>query len=210
MLASFTGDGSCRVVVATTALGMGLHFPSVLHVVMYGAPEDVEAIVQQVGRAARNALPSHSVLFAIQASPRMDKTVKAVIHAGTQALFSHFEEQTSSLEPGHLCCTYCHYRCSCSSGVCAEPTPQSESEPNVSATPNRSRDVTEEDKNVIRACLQQYRRTLVPDMPLVTNKTVCTGFGTELIESAVKHSPYIFELGYITNNLPVYTVRHAN
>ncbi|XP_056110896.1 ATP-dependent DNA helicase RecQ-like [Rhinichthys klamathensis goyatoka] len=129
VLASFTGEGSCRVVVATTALGMGLNFPNISHVVMYGAPEDVEDIVQQVGRAGRNSLPSHAVLYDIQASPRVDKTVKALIHAGTQgcfrkALFSHFEEHTTSLELGHLCCTYCHSMCSCSSGVCVEPTPK--------------------------------------------------------------------------------------
>ncbi|XP_015255333.1 PREDICTED: probable Werner syndrome ATP-dependent helicase homolog 1 [Cyprinodon variegatus] len=216
VLASFTGESSCRVVVATTALGMGLNFPNISHVVMYGAPEDVEDIVQQVGRAGRNSLPSHAVLYDIQASPRVDKTVKALIHAGKRgcfrkALFSHFEEHTTSLEPGHLCCTYCHSMCSCSSGVCVEPTPKHESvERNVSTNPLRSREVTEEDKTVIRACLQQYRRTLVPDLPLITNKTLCTGFGTELIEAAVEHSPYIFDLAYITNHLPVFTARHAS
>nr|XP_055036892.1 ATP-dependent DNA helicase RecQ-like [Misgurnus anguillicaudatus] len=51
VLASLRGEGNCRVVVATTALGMGLNFPSVSHVVMYGPPGDLESILQQVGRA---------------------------------------------------------------------------------------------------------------------------------------------------------------
>jgi len=37
VLASLRGEGKCRVVVATTALGMGLNFPNVSHVVMYGS-----------------------------------------------------------------------------------------------------------------------------------------------------------------------------
>ncbi|XP_063052381.1 probable ATP-dependent DNA helicase RecS [Engraulis encrasicolus] len=215
VLASFTGEGSCRVVVATTALGMGVNFPNVSHVVMYGAPEDVEGIVQQVGRAGRNCLPSHAVLYAIKGAPRVDKTVSAVIKAGAhgcfrKALFSHFDAQATSLEPGHLCCNYCHSICLCSSGVCVEPLPKCELvPPQVSTTPPRCREVTEEDRDIIRDCLQKYRRTLVPDMPLVTNKTVCTGFGMELIDAAVCHSPYIFELSYITNHLPVFRVRHA-
>lgn len=215
VLSSFTGEGSCRVVVATTALGMGLNFPNVSHVVMYGAPEDAETIVQQAGRAGRNALPSHAVLYTIKGSTRVNKTVKAVVHAGTQgcfrkALYCHFEERTTSIDPGHLCCTYCHSTCKCSSDVCVEPVPKHEHvDPEVCTTPLKSREVSGEDRDVIRACLQQYRRSLLPDMPLVTNRTVCTGFGTELIEAAVEHSPYIFDLSYITNNLPVFRVRHA-
>ena len=142
--------------------------------------------------------------------------MREVIKAGTQgclrrALFSHFDMHVTNLEPGHSCCTYCHSICLCSSGVCSEPVPKFESVQTqvCTTTPQRSRDVTEEDKNVIRACLQQYRRTLVPNMPLVTSKAFCTGFGTKLIEAAVNHSPYIFDITYITNNLPVCRLRHA-
>lgn len=42
VLASLGGvGGNCRVVVATTALGMGLNFLNVSHVVIYGVPEDL-------------------------------------------------------------------------------------------------------------------------------------------------------------------------
>ncbi|XP_063041289.1 probable ATP-dependent DNA helicase RecS [Engraulis encrasicolus] len=217
VLASLNGEGSCRVVVATTALGMGMghNFPSVSHVVMYGAPEDVETIVQQVGRAGRNALPSHAVLYAVKGTPNVDKTVRSVIKAGAtgclrKALFSHFEENTTSLEPGHLCCTYCHSTCLCSAGACVEPAPKCESaQPHVQTTPLRSRDVTEEDRDLMRECLHDYMHSLVPNVPLFTSKSLCTGFGEELIEEAVKHSPYIFDINYITNNLPVFSLRHA-
>lgn len=46
-----------------TALGTGLNFPNVSHVVIYGAPGDLEAIVQQVGRTGRHGQPSHAILY---------------------------------------------------------------------------------------------------------------------------------------------------
>ena len=62
VLASLRGEGNCRIVVATTALGMGLDFPHVSHVVMYGALGDLEAILQQASRAGRQSQPSHVIL----------------------------------------------------------------------------------------------------------------------------------------------------
>ncbi|CAM4659375.1 unnamed protein product [Leuciscus chuanchicus] len=72
VLSSFTGECNCRVVVATTALGMGLNFPNISHVVMYGVPEDVEAMLQQVGRAGRDGSQSHAIVYTIREYARAD------------------------------------------------------------------------------------------------------------------------------------------
>ena len=85
----------------------------------------------QVGQAGRNGLQSHAILYVIKQSVNVDlKVVEGVIATGThscfrKAFFSHFEEHTS-VEPGHLCCTYCHSVCSCASDVCGEPIPKHE------------------------------------------------------------------------------------
>ena len=70
-------------------------------------------------------------LFVIKQSVKVDKAVEVVIGTGThscfrKALFSHFDEHTTSVELGHLCCTYCHSVCSCVSDVCGEPIPKHE------------------------------------------------------------------------------------
>lgn len=76
------------MVVATTALGMGLNFPNVSHVVMYGLPVDVENIVQQVGRAGRNGLQSHSILYARkQPEPGVDPEVRQLLDTGFKSCF---------------------------------------------------------------------------------------------------------------------------
>ena len=43
-------DGKVRLVVATTALGMGVNIPDIYRVIHYGIPEDMEYYVQGMGR----------------------------------------------------------------------------------------------------------------------------------------------------------------
>ena len=111
---------------------MGLNFPNVSHVVMYGAPDACESIVQQVGRAGRNGLEAHAVLYNIRRTGNVDQEVHEVLQVGKtscfrKALFDKFEENSVRLEPGHKCCTSCHKTCSSNdSGGCAVPVPSYE------------------------------------------------------------------------------------
>ena len=214
ILSSLFGDGNCRVVVATTALGLGLNFPNVRHVIMYGVPEDLEGIVQQAGRAGRDGSQSHAAVYVVKQHKRTDEGVKGVLlKSKTQcfrkALYSRFEEGTTSVEPGHLCCTYCHSICSCPSEVCEELKPNYEMvQPDEVAT--RSRQVLPEHRVLIREKLEVYQSSLVPqNAHLFTSKIGCTGFGTELIDAVLQHSPKIFDLAYIRLNIPVFFDRYA-
>lgn len=82
VLSSLGGEGNCRVVVATTALGMGMNFPNVSHVVMYGIPGDLESIIQQVGRAGRNGQPSHAIIYHTGHVFKVEEEVKQLLTVG--------------------------------------------------------------------------------------------------------------------------------
>ena len=215
VISSLTAQGNCRVVVATTALGMGLNFPNISHVVMYGPPDDAEAIVQQIGRAGRNGLQSHAILYNTKQSLKIDKAVNEVLKTGKtscfrKALYCKFEENTQSLEPGHLCCTYCHMSCSCGGpGVCVESKPSYELQKEMCA-PVQTREVGDEDKTLIKSMLEDYNNELVNKKPyLYTPQAACTGFSAELIDAVLKNCAQIFNFDYIVNNLPVFSHQHA-
>ena len=215
VIRSLSGQGNCRVVVATTALGMGLNFPNVSHVVMFGAPDDTESIVQMAGRAGRNGQQSHAVLITTKQSVKVDKVVKEVIKTAKhgcfrKALYSPFEENTQSHEPGHLCCTFCHTSCSCNApGVCVEPLPSYE-RPKKVFVPVRSREVTDTQRALIKDKLERYKNDLVADKPyLFTSQTLCTGFSDDLIVAVLQKCAHIFDLDYIVTHLPVVSHRHA-
>lgn len=149
--------------MATNAIGLDVNFPKVSHVIMYGVPDDVEAMLQQVGRAGRDGTQAHAVVYATKQHPQTSEAVRRVIDQRRNgcfrhALYSNFEKDTKSVEPGHRCCTYCHSVCKCNFAGCAVPLPNYEELQEISS-PDRK--VTSEDQELIRDLMQKYRETLV-------------------------------------------------
>ena len=56
-------SGSCIIMLATSAFGLGIDYSSVKYVLLYGLPYSIEDYIQMGGRAGRNNLEAHSVLF---------------------------------------------------------------------------------------------------------------------------------------------------
>ncbi len=52
----FVIDSPLRVVIATTAFGLGIDCPDVRHVISFGFPSDIESDDQETGRAGRDSV----------------------------------------------------------------------------------------------------------------------------------------------------------
>jgi len=90
----FKGNGTQRVVVATCALGMGVHFPKVRYVIHYGPPQTVTEIIQQAGRAGRTGHQAYSFVYTTKRQlSRCDKDVKELVKSENcmrEKLYGHF------------------------------------------------------------------------------------------------------------------------
>ena len=56
-------DGKCRVVLATSAMGMGVNIQDVRKIIHYGVPHYLESYVQEVGRGGRDGKPCEAMLY---------------------------------------------------------------------------------------------------------------------------------------------------
>ncbi|XP_078662113.1 ATP-dependent DNA helicase RecQ-like [Branchiostoma floridae x Branchiostoma belcheri] len=216
---SFLGNGSCRVVVATTALGMGLNFRTISKIVLFGPPSDMEDVLQMVGRAGRDGGQAHAVLYYYRYQLiKADKSVVKFIKDDEgekcirKRLYSNFEEYPVSVQPGHDCCSSCHKTCTCSApDPCSVHFPPHEAFENVITIPGRTREVDEDQRALIRKVLEDFKESLSQNVPLLTTDVECTGFSDELIDSVVEHCEYIFTLTYVMDNtkIPVFNREHA-
>lgn len=60
---SLKGNGIKRVVVATSALSMGVNFPDVKYVIMHGPPRNLLDFHQQAGRAGRDGVGTYCAIL---------------------------------------------------------------------------------------------------------------------------------------------------
>ncbi|XP_078601671.1 recQ-like DNA helicase BLM [Branchiostoma floridae x Branchiostoma japonicum] len=94
---SLVREGSCRVVVATAALGQGIEVKNVGKVVMYGPPEDMENILLMMSRASCEGKEGHAVLYyKDEQLMKVDKAVKEFVEGNSgescirKRLLGHF------------------------------------------------------------------------------------------------------------------------
>ena len=56
-------DGSLHILICTNAAGMGVDFKGVQSVVNYGPPQELDTLIQQLGRSGRDGSQSLHILF---------------------------------------------------------------------------------------------------------------------------------------------------
>ena len=215
----FDEEGICRVVIASTALGMGVNISDVRQVIHYGPPRQIEDFVQEIGRAGRDGKPATSILVYTgihlkKCEPFMKDYAKSDKICLRKLLLDKFGATASKEIDLHDCCCICHVTCRCTedSKGCKVASP-SFAQPQAGTSSVRiqkKRNVEPYQKTELQELLEDYKKEL--DMrctSYVLSSESTTGFSSTLIKSVLKTCKYIFSFDDVVDLNPVFKKQHA-
>lgn len=212
---SLKGNGIKRVVVATSALSMGVNFPDVKYVIMHGPPRNLLDFHQQAGKAGRDGLLAHTVLFYYgQQLTHVEDDMREFLNSCgicfRVASYREFDKYITPCSPGHMCCNICAETCECGSEDCKEEyVPHEESTTNEEGNPPLRRVVSTEDKEMLREALEAHLAYLSSSSTITTLGSSCHDFSTEVISDVLDNCHMLFTVKDIVSCIPVFSVTHG-
>lgn len=192
LMDQFKGCGVKCVIVATTALCMGVNFPDVHFIVNWGPARSILDQHQEAGRAGRDGKKSHVIIiYHGQQVGHCEPEVKDFIRAKgcfRVAAYKTLDNSIQPMEPLHDCCSFCSELCKCGGESCsATSLPFEVSEQaveNLSETNGNLRQVTCQDRNVLKETLYEVLNGMSSEAPAL-DESSSHGFSTQLIDDAV-------------------------
>ena len=212
-------DGSCRVVVATTSLVMGVDISDLRYVIHYGAPYEVIDYIQGIGRAGRDGAAATAILYysgrqLAKATAEMKAYATETESCLRVALYKSFVTQDVRLpEVKHDCCSWCHAHCDCKgSGMCAMPFLNlGEGMPKVSRQ-GEVRTVSKPEKHLFKEVFLDYvsqQNRKYANVTSFFDKQFFVGISKSVTKELQGHLPFITSIEYILSHTPIYKEHHA-
>ena len=207
-------DGECRVVIATSALGMGVNIPDVRQIIHYGIPSDLESYVQEVGRGGRDGNPCKAVLYhkpfhLAHCDEHMRNFIKNTEHkCRREMLMKYFKDKANSRDLKHDCCDECLASCKCTD--CSKDLPSSEPEEDCGQLPAMSRQMQEDESEFLREMLKEIPSKVGTVHSFFGSAGLSSELDDEVIEAISGKCQYIFSTDNIMEHFPVVSKEVAN
>ena len=117
-----TIGGKLRLIIATTAFGLGIDCPDIQQIIHWGLPDNIEEYVQQSGRGGPNGSNSTAILYRSKgARYGVQQCIKRYVSNSStcrrRLLFKHFlcYSEAEIAVNGCKCCDVCMLSCKCMS-----------------------------------------------------------------------------------------------
>eukprot|EP00112_Aurelia_sp_Birch-Aquarium-sp1_P007307 Seg1796.4 transcript_id=Seg1796.4/GoldUCD/mRNA.D3Y31 product="Bloom syndrome protein" protein_id=Seg1796.4/GoldUCD/D3Y31 len=205
----------CRVIFATSALGMGVDAPRIERIIHIGPPRSLEAYFQETGRAGRAGHQAEAVLYYnntdISKSVReMSDSVRSYCRSDDlclrQQLLSHFQYQAPACEK-HSCCDVCQKKCPCDTCDAKTSEPMSVEE---DAAPSVRSFLSSESKIALLKDLGELRVQISSGfIRFGGGIDAATGLTVPLIEKVVEMCLQVTDVDFLMENFDFWFREHA-
>ena len=116
-------NGNIRILIATSAAGMGVNYKSVNQIVHWGPPKDMDSFVQQLGRAGREGDQGYQLLlYHGRQFHSVDSEMKVYVQNTTFCrrgiILQAYNSEPNQHRIRHLCCDICAKECACGELTC--------------------------------------------------------------------------------------------
>ena len=123
LLKEFCVSGSrLRLLIATTAFGMGVDCPDIERVINWGCPNTLEELVQETGRGGRDGRAVEAILYPTRFGKKVTQAMKDYVGnvrtCRRKKLFETFlfndeKEDAAGIVKACQCCDLCARMCNC-------------------------------------------------------------------------------------------------
>lgn len=220
-------QSTIRILLATSAFGMGINVRNLHTVVHYGPSRDVDDYFQESGRVGRDGKQSFAVLMNFKGRGKgivrksMKDYVKSTMTCRRKELLAHYGESIAKPVVPHNCCDICSFECQCGDGMCQVGGGAGWAEQSIAAQISTVKDthkkyhrsVTEDERVIVKGLLLEYQQSLVDHEGqdgLYSGTSITSGFPTQLIELLVKELHTIGGISDLTHRFPFFNITHVS
>lgn len=137
-----------------------------------------------------------------------------------EALFKNFSSNVHPVQPLRECCSNCAAHCNCQQEHCKKPLPFSKPTGGEQENSNvKERAVTSEERKTFKQALMEEKARLDAGRQSVFEAALTHGFSTKLVAAVTADFKYmncfkytshhIFTVEYLTENYPIFNIKHA-